>query len=292
MQLGVTFPQTEIGADVGGVRAYAEAAEGLGYDYVLAYDHVLGAEVRSRPEWKPTGARAIPYTHADMFHEPLTLFAYLAGVTKRLRMATGVLVLGQRQTALVAKQAAEVDVLSGGRLRLGVGLGWNDVEYESLGMDFHTRGRRVEEQVAALRALWTQEVVTFKGRWHTITAAGINPLPVQRPIPIWFGGTSEQAYKRAARLGDGFFFIGDAKRLAATVAQVRGWVTEAGRDVAGFGMEGSVQYREGEMERVRAEVEGWRALGASHVTVQTMRAGLQGAAAHIKAITQAKAAIG
>ena len=292
MQLGVTFPQTEIGGDVGAVRGYAEAAEGLGYDYVLAYDHVLGADVSARPEWKPAGRAAIPYTHADMFHEPLTLFAYLAGVTKRLGMATGVLVLGQRQTALVAKQAAEVDVLSNGRLRLGVGLGWNDVEYEALGMDFHTRGKRVEEQVAALRALWTQEVVSFSGRWHAITAAGINPLPVQRPIPIWFGGSSEQAYRRAARLGDGFFFLGDAKRLAERVAQVRGWVTEAGRDAAAFGVEASVQYREGELDQMRDEVEGWRALGASHVTVQTMRVGLQGAAAHIKAITEAKAAIG
>ena len=212
MQLGVTFPQTEIGVDPGAIRAYAQAAEGLGYDYLVAYDHVLGADVSVRPDWKPRRhgrqphlATALPpaYSHKHAFHEILVLFGYLAGVTKRLGLATGVLIVGQRQTALVAKQAAEVDVLSGGRLRLGIGAGWNDVEFEALGMDFHSRGRRNEEQIALLRALWTQEVVTFEGRWHKVTAAGINPLPVQRPIPIWVGGGAEPVLKRAGRLADG-----------------------------------------------------------------------------------------
>src|SRR5947207_13234197 len=205
MRIGVVFPQTEIGDDPIAIRDYAQAAEQLGYQHLLIYDHVLGASIANRPDWRG------PYTSDTLFHEPFVLFGYLAGLTKRIELVTGVIVLPQRQTALVAKQAAEIDVLSGGRLRLGIGVGWNEVEYEALGQDFHTRGRRSVEQIAVLRALLTQEVVDFHGHWHHITHAGLNPQPVQRPIPIWFGvGSSQNPYppeavlRRVARLADGW----------------------------------------------------------------------------------------
>ena len=206
MQLGVTFPQTEIGADPVALRDYAQAAEDLGFAHLIVYDHVIGADAQKHEGW------AGGYTSKDMFHEPFVLFGYLAALTQRLELVTAVLILGQRQTALVAKQAAEVDVLSGGRIRLGIGVGWNHVEYEALGEDFHTRGRRSEEQVELLRALWTQEVIDFKGHWHRVTHAGINPLPVQRPIPIWIGAGGrthqvppEVSLRRIGRIADGWF---------------------------------------------------------------------------------------
>jgi probable F420-dependent oxidoreductase len=185
MQLGVIFPQTEIGADPKAIRDFAQAAEDMGYAHLIVFDHVLGADTAYHNNWQG------PYTTADMFHEPFVLYGYLAAITERLELVTAVIILGQRQTALVAKQAAAVDVLSGGRLRLGVGIGWNAVEYEALGENFHDRGKRSEEQIAVLRALWTQEEVDFHGRWHDITHAGINPLPIQRPIPLWLGGRAE-----------------------------------------------------------------------------------------------------
>src|SRR5579883_498792 len=198
MQYGVVFPQIEFGNDPEAIKDYAQAAEGMGYDYLLIYDHVLSAHPEREP--KLTG----PYTHEHPFHEPFVLFGFLAGATKRLQLTTGILILPQRQTALVAKQAAEIDVLSKGRLRLGIGLGWNYVEYEALGTDFKTRGRRVEEQVEVLRKLWTEPLVTFRGKDHVISNAGLNPMPIQRPIPIWFGGAAEPALRRAARLADGW----------------------------------------------------------------------------------------
>ena len=199
MRFGVVFPQTEIGADPVAIRDFAQAAEQMGYQHILAYDHVLGANPASRPGWDPT------YTHRDMFHEPFVLFGYLAGLTQRIEFVTGVIILPQRQTVLVAKQAAALDVLSGGRLRLGIGIGWNPVEYEALGESFKNRGLRSEEQIEVMRKLWTQELVNFEGKWHKITDAGLNPLPVQRPIPIWFGATNKRALRRLARLGDGWF---------------------------------------------------------------------------------------
>ena len=199
MKIGVTFPQTEIGSDPAAVLDYAQAAEGLGFSHLIVFDHVLGANAANRPGW--SGA----YQHTDSFYEPFALFGYLAGVTRRLELVTAVIILPQRQTALVAKQAATVDVLSGGRLRLGVGIGWNDVEYEALGENFHDRGRRSEEQIEVMRALWTNELVTYEGRWHRITDAGINPLPVQRPIPVWLGGGADPVLRRVARMADGWF---------------------------------------------------------------------------------------
>jgi probable F420-dependent oxidoreductase len=185
MRLGTIFPQTEIGSDPVAVRDFVQAAEDLGYDHLIVFDHVLGADTSHYTDWQG------PYTKDDMFHEPMVLFGYLAAMTQKLELVTAVIILGQRSTALVAKQAAEVDVLSQGRLRLGIGTGWNPVEYEALNENFHDRGKRSEEQIEVMRALWTQDVVNFEGRWHTIRHAGINPLPVQQPIPVWLGGRAE-----------------------------------------------------------------------------------------------------
>jgi probable F420-dependent oxidoreductase len=285
MRVGVIFPQTEIGTDPVAIRDFAQAAEAMGYDHLVAYDHVLGAEVTSRPGW-------LGYTLGDMFHEPFVLFGYLAGVTRRIELATGILILPQRQTALVAKQAAELDVLSGGRLRLGVGVGWNSVEYEALGEDFHTRGARMAEQVRLLRALWTQPSVTFRGRWHTVTAAGLNPMPVQRPIPIWMGGESDAVIRRVARLADGWLPGGGlqnertrhpATTREAQLERLRAHLSAAGRDPKTMGLEGRVSIARGGLDDWRAEVEQWRGLGATHVSVSTMRAGLATPQAHADA---------
>src|SRR6266540_4308428 len=193
MNIGVVFPQVEIGPDPVPIREYAQAVEAMGYTHILAFDHVLGANPDRPGGWKG------PYTYRHSFHEPFVLFGFLAAATRRVELVTGILILPQRQTALVAKQAAAVDVLSGGRLRLGVAVGWNYVEYGALGEDFHTRGKRIEEQIEVLRALWTKELATIEGREHRIADAGVNPLPIQRPIPIWMGGHSEAAMRRAAR---------------------------------------------------------------------------------------------
>jgi probable F420-dependent oxidoreductase len=287
MRIGVVFPQTEIGANPSGIKDYVQATEDLGYAHLLTYDHVLGADVRQYPGWNG------PYTHNDLFHEPFVLFGYLAALTRRLELVSGVIILGQRQTALVAKQAAEVDVLTGGRLRLGVGIGWNHVEYEALGTNFHDRGRRSEEQIAVLRALWTQDVVHFKGRWHQITHAGLNPLPVQRPIPIWLGGRAEAVVRRVGRLADGWFpqFAPD-KAGEETLNRMRGYAREAGRDPATIGIEARINFAGGDPERWSREAEAWQKLGATHLSVNTMKAGLRSPDEHIKAIRQLKEVLG
>ena len=286
MRFGVVFPQTEIGSDPGAVRSYAEAAESLGYDHLIAFDHVLGANAASRPDWSGT------YRHTDSFYEPFALFSYLAAVTQRIELFTGIIILPQRQTALVAKQAATVDVLSGGRLRLGIGTGWNHVEYEALGQDFHNRGRRSEEQIEVLRALWTRELVTFSGRWHTITDAGLNPLPVQRPIPIWFGGSADQVLRRVARLGDGWYLTGRWGRdVEALLDRMRSYAGEAGRDPADIGIESSIRLADGDPDQWAREAESWKSLGATHVSVNTMNAGLSSPDRHIDAIGRFKDAV-
>ena len=277
IQLGAIFPQTEIGSDPSAVRDYAQAAESLGYDYILAFDHVLGANPASRPGWRGV------YSHEDAFHEPFVLFGYLAAATERIGLATGIIILPQRQTVLVAKQAAEVDVLSGGRLRLGIGIGWNEVEFEALGEDFGNRGRRSEEQIDLIRALWTSELVTFEGRWHRVTDAGINPLPVQRPIPIWFGGSDDRVLRRIARMGDGW--ISNLRQPDDTARRIvdslRGYIAEAGRPADEVGIEGWTSMRGGDpAESVRA----WAEVGATHVSVNTMRAGLRSPQDHVDAI--------
>lgn len=281
MNLGVVFPQTEIGNDPSAIRDYAQAAERLEYDHLMVFDHVLGAH----PErFEGLGFRP-PYTYKTPFHEPFVLFGYLAAVTTKLELVTGILVLPQRQTALVAKQAAEVDVLSGGRLRLGVGIGWNAVEFEALGENFHNRGRRSEEQVALLRALWKQELVDFEGTYHTVKRAGINPLPLQRPIPVWMGAMADRAIKRVARIADGWFpqFGPDQ---AARVEAFRGYVREAGRKPEDVGIEGRITIARTPEDEWRSTLEGWRALGATHLTVNTMGAGLESPKAHVEAITR------
>jgi probable F420-dependent oxidoreductase len=293
MQLGATFPQTEIGEDPGAIRAYAQAIEGMGFDYTLAYDHVVGVDTETRPDYLPRGRRP-PYTKRTPFHEPMVLFAYLAGITTKLGLVTGIIILPQRQTVLVAKQAAEIDLLSGGRLRLGIGTGWNEVEYEALGMNFRDRGARSEEQIALMRELWTKEAVTFQGKWHTVNAAGINPLPIQRPIPIFLGGAAEAVVKRVATTADGWFINGPLTPENATaIERMRQMAREAGRDPAHIGIEGSVRYRpETTNAEYRKDAEAWRAIGASHVTIGTMDAGLKSVEEHLMALIKVKSAVG
>ncbi len=197
MQLGALLPLGDIGGDPGVVREYAQAAEVIGYDFIETADHVLGVNAASRPGWDRN-------TNDDLFHDPFVLFGYLAGCTSKLGFSTGVLILPQRQTALVAKQAACLDVLCGGRFRLGIGVGWNDVEFVALNENFHNRGRRSEEQVQVMQALWAEPHVSFKGRWHTIEDAGINPRPASGKVPVWFGGHHERTLERIAKIGDGW----------------------------------------------------------------------------------------
>jgi probable F420-dependent oxidoreductase len=286
MQIGVVFPQTEIGNDPAAIRDYAQTAEGLGFNHVLAYDHVLGANPQRPGGWSG------PYTYLTPFHEVFVLFGYLAAVTQRLGLAAGVIILPQRQTALVAKQAASLDVLSGGRLRLGVGLGWNEVEYTSLNENFHNRGKRIEEQVQLMRRLWTEPLVDFKGQWHTIPDAGLNPLPVQRPIPIWFGGTAEAALRRLARLGDGWITLSrraaDAK---PTLAQLERFIEQAGRTRSQVGLEARLSYESGDPKIWETAVREWQDAGASHLSFNTMSSGFKTPQEHIDAIREFAAAV-
>ena len=280
MKYGVVFPQTEYGNDPQAIKDYAQTAEGLGYDYLLVYDHVLGAHPDRQP--RLTG----PYTDAHPFHEPMVLFGFLAAVTAKLELVTGILILPQRQTALVAKQTAAVDVLSGGRLRLGIGIGWNYVEYDALGKSFRTRGRQVEEQIEVLRKLWTQPLVTHQTDDHNIDNAGILPLPVQRPIPIWFGGAAEPVLKRAARLGDGWMPAGRLPddEMRGHVERLNGYLSDAGRDPQSFGIDPWISILDLSQDVWRQRVEAWRGLGATHVAIDTMRAGFKTPQEHMDAI--------
>jgi len=287
MRIGVTFPQNEITADPIAVRDYAQAAEGLGYTHLLAYDHVVGADITNRPDWRG------PYTTASLFHEPFVLFGYLAGLTTRLEFVPGVIILPQRQTVLVAKQSAEVDVLTGGQFRLGIGVGWNEVEYEALNEDFRNRGKRSEEQIAVLRALFTDEVVTFHGKWHHVEAAGLNPMPVQRPIPIWIGGSSEATLKRVGEMGDGWFPQRPPDDTAREmIEKMREYARVAGRDPSAIGFEARVSIAGTTPDEWARQVEGWRAIGATHLSVNTMKAGLTSPQEHIDAIRRFKEAVG
>jgi probable F420-dependent oxidoreductase len=263
LKLGAIFPTTEIGSDPAAVRDWAQAAEALGYDHVIIYDHVLGA-VHERREPVLIG----PYTERDAFHEPFVLLAYLAAVTERVELTTGVLILPQRQTALVAKQAIELDLLSRGRLRLGVGTGWNHVEYESLGVPFADRGARLDEQVALLRRLWSEPVVDFRGAFHRVDRAGLLPLPARR-IPIWFGGFTPVALRRAARTGDGFLFGAAPSRMLGLLASLRERLAAEGRDGAGFGSEAVVDYS-APRDSWGRELELWREAGGTHASLRAM----------------------
>jgi probable F420-dependent oxidoreductase len=279
VRIGVVFPQLESGTDVGAIRDYLQAIEQLGYVHLTAYDHVLGADSGTRPDWK--GA----YDHRSTFHEPFVFFGFAAAIT-RLELAPSVIVLPQRQTALVAKQAAEVDVLTNGHTRIGVGLGWNTVEYEALDANFKNKNRRIEEQIAVLRRLWTEPVVDFTGRWHRIDRAGLNPMPVQRPIPVWMGGTADDALKRIARIADGWFMQFQPNEAGrAAVETFRGYLRAAGRDAEAFPIEGriSVARLSGPDEWV-STAKGFLGMGCSHLEINTMGAGYADLGAHLKTL--------
>jgi len=277
MRIGVVLPQTEIGPAVSAVRAYGEGVEDLGFQHVLAYDHVVGADPEVHRPWKG------PYDVDTQFHEPFVLFGFLAGCTS-LDLITGITILPQRQTALVAKQAAEVDILTRGGFRLGIGIGWNPVEYEALGQDFTTRGRRLEEQVGLLRRYWTERSVTTSGEFDRVTGAGLAPLPVQRPIPIWFGGRSPRAYERMGRLADGWLpLVQPGEQLEAARALIAESALVAGRDPGLIGMEGRVDWR-GDADDVALQVERWRQVGATHLSINTMGAGLATVDNHLDAL--------
>jgi probable F420-dependent oxidoreductase len=280
MRIGVVFPQTEIGPDVGAVRAYGERVDQLGFAHLLAYDHVVGADPTVHAPW--TG----PYDVHTTFHEPMVLFGFLAAVTS-LELVTGIIILPQRQTVLAAKQAAEVDLLSDGHFRFGVGIGWNAVEYEALGKDFTDRGRRLDEQIPLLRRLWTEQTVTFEGTHERVTGAGLAPLPVQRPIPIWIGASSDRAYARAGRLADGWFpQMRPGPKLDAARAVVDAAAREAGRDPSTIGMEGRVRWGEGGAEGLVEHVADWRSVGATHLSIDTMGAGLGGVDGHLGVLAE------
>ncbi|MDX1414205.1 MAG: LLM class F420-dependent oxidoreductase [Candidatus Promineifilaceae bacterium] len=286
MKIGLVFPQTEIGTDPALIRDYAQAAEDLGFTHILAYDHILGANPHRPGGWQG------PYTHQDAFHEPFVLYSFMAAVTERIEFVTGILILPQRETAVVAKQAATLDSLSNGRLRLGVGIGWNAVEYTALNQDFHTRGRRIEEQVILLRRLWTEPLVTFEERWHHIPDAGLNPLPIQRPIPIWFGGHADAVLRRTARLGDGWMpGFRTAADAASALATLESYLAEYGRSRADCGLEPRIHLRHGDLDMLVKRAQDWRAAGATHLSFNTMDAGLKSPAAHIHAIEAFAAAV-
>jgi len=280
MRIGVVFPQTELGGDAGAVRAWAQRAEELGFTHVLAYDHVVGADPAVHTGWDG------PYNVHSTFHEPMVLYGYLAAMTS-MELVTGVIILPQRQTVLAAKQAAEVDLLTGGKFRLGVGIGWNRVEYEALGQDFSTRGKRLEEQITLLRRLWTEQTVTFSGTFDRITGAGLAPMPVQRPIPVWVGAQSPRAYRRAGRLADGWFpqmapgpQLDEARRIVAEAA------AEAGRDPASLGMEGRLRWQQ-DRDKLATAMRQWQDADATHLSINTMGAGLNTIDDHLAALATA-----
>jgi probable F420-dependent oxidoreductase len=280
MRIGAVFPQTEIGSDPADVRRWATAVEDLGFDHILAYDHVLGAGTDTRPGW--TG-----YTSDSLFHEIFVLYGYLAAVTSRVELVTGVLILPQRQTALVAKQAAEVDVLSGGRLRLGIGVGWNPVEYDGLGLSFNDRGIRSEEQIALMRELWAGPLVTVQGRWEQVDNAGILPRPAAGRIPVWLGGGSERTLRRVARIGDGWLPQMDSVAGAEPVERLRGYAREAGRDPAVIGLEPRLNLAAVPAAERVDYVAGWQRLGATYLTIATMNAGFATVDDHLAGLADA-----
>ena len=299
MRIGVSLPQREpgLGRDISAITEYARAAEAMGYDHIRTGEHVLGANAASRPGWQG------PYTHNDLWHEPFVLFGYLAGLTKTLEFVTSIVILPQRQTALVAKQAAALDLVSGGRLRLGIGVGWNPVEFEALGEDFSTRGRRIEEQIEVMRALWTQELVTYRGRWDTITDAGLNPMPVQRPIPIWIGGGpgsaggtstvgADRVLRRIAKMADGWFpSLGLETGVGEAIATLHDYIRQEGRDISEVGIEGSVSVAGPSEDECVQQVSAWRELGATHLSVNTAGAGLTSLDRHIDVLHRLKDAV-
>ena len=296
MQLGASLPIGDIGTSPAVIRDYAQAAEGLGFDHLVAPDHVLGLN----PAGNHGAARV--GTTETAYHDPFVLFGFLAGCTKKIGFATGVLILAQRQTVLVAKQAASLDLLCGGRgrFRLGVGVGWNEVEFTGLNENFHNRGKRSAEQVRVMQALWAEPHVTFDGEFHKIMDAGINPRPTSGHIPIWFGGHAEATFRRAARYGDGFMPLayGPDDNALAAFDKLRGLVREAGRDPAAVGIEVWTSPGLGNDDDWRRDFRFWKAAGVTHITANTTFAGANHkriaghtAADHLAAITRYRAAV-
>ena len=281
IQLGAFFPTRDMPADRLAIRDWAQAAEGLGFDYIEVSDHVLGADRAALPDFKG------PYDIDDSFHETFTTLAYIAGVTEKVGLASGVLILPQRQTALVAKQAAQVDILCGGRLRLGIGVGWNQVEFEALGEDWTKRGRRQEEQVKLMNRLWSDRTVSFDGEFDSLRHVGVNPLPIQRPIPIWFGGGARATLKRAAKLGQGWIPLGAPDdKLAGQLETLRGDLKAEGRDPSGFGIEAWLRSAIGGPDKWAEGADRWKALGVSHLTFYTSGQGVGGLEEQISAMRQ------
>jgi len=282
MRIGAVFPQTEIGTNPALIRGWVEAVEDLGFRHVLAFDHVLGAGTSTRPDW--TG----PYTSDTPFHEVFVLYGYLAAVTRSIELVTAIVILPQRQTALVAKQAAAVDVLSEGRMRLGIGIGWNAVEYEVLGESFGDRGARSEEQIAVLRALWSDTAISYRGRWHAIEDAGINPLPVRRRIPVWIGGGAEATLRRVGRVGDGWFpQRGPNERAGEMVATIHESARAAGRAPEEIGIEPRLNLAQVPAEEWAGYAARWRELGATHLCINTMGLGYEHVGQHVEALRHA-----
>ncbi|MGH8319234.1 MAG: LLM class F420-dependent oxidoreductase [Steroidobacteraceae bacterium] len=283
MKIGAVYPQIELRGDPEAVRRIGTTLEALGYDYLLSYDHVLGAVHEGR-EPKLTG----PYTEKHPFHDPLVMFAHLAALTHRLELVTGILILPQRQTALVARQAADIDLLSGGRFRLGVGIGWNYVEYQALGQDFKTRGRRLDEQVELLRKLWSEPLVSFDGKFDHVDRACINPRPKRR-IPIWFGGFVEAAFRRAARIGDGFIFsAGATDRVIDGWKQLESALREAGRDPATFGREMVIGRTDKTPQDIAKRLKWCREWGCTYAAIDTMGKGFATAEAHLEFLSEVR----
>ena len=294
MQIGASLPVGDIGTGPAVLRDYAQAAEGLGYTYMLGPDHVLGGN--------PTvdyGARRVGTT-ATAYHDPFVVFAFLAGVTKKMGFASGVIILAQRQAALVAKQAACLDELCEGRFRLGIGVGWNEIEFQGLGMDFHTRGKRSAEQVRFMQELWAKPSVTFKGEFHQLDDGGINPRPKSGRVPIWFGGHAEATFKRTAKYGDGFMPLqypaGDDALKAFD--KLRGLIRAEGRDPASVGLEVWVSPGKGTADDWRKEFTFWKNAGVTHITCHTTyvsnhhkRIAGKSYAEHLGAITRYRAAV-
>ena len=269
MKLGIVFPQTEIGVDPQVIRGYATGVEAAGYDHLVAYDHVLGHRPADPVAWAELG----PYTDEHQFHEVFVLFAHLAAITTRIEFATEVLILPQRQTVLVAKQAAELDLLSGGRFRLGIGVGWNPEEFRALGMDFKNRGARVEEQVVTLRKLWSSGSITVIGRHHDIVSGGINPRPA-RLIPIWIGGHAPIAVRRAAAIADGLMLEHTIDEAPDLIASIREMLVSNGRDPREFGFAARVQLDPGDLADTVSRASAWESVGLSHLSITTMDCGV------------------
>lgn len=285
-QIGAFFPTRDMPADRVAIRDWAQAAEAIGFDFVEVSDHVLGADRKALPNFEG------PYDVDDSFHETFVTMAYIAAVTERVGLASGVLILPQRQTALVAKQAAQLDVVSGGRLRLGIGVGWNPVEYAALGQNWHVRGQRQAEQIELMNQLWTQRTVTFEGKFDRVQHAGVNPLPIQRPIPIWFGGGVDAVLRRAAKYGQGWIPLGRPdEHIEDQLVRLHKYLKDEGRDPGAFGIEAWVRSGIGEPDKWQAAAERWAALGATHVTFYTSGQGIGAVAQQIEAMKQFRDAV-